>query len=65
MQQLVILGSTGSIGLSTLDVVRSNSDRYAVFGLVANTNAQTMAEQCLAFNPRYAVMGFCSRHQGH
>ena len=56
MKQLTLLGSTGSIGCSTLDVVRHNPDRFAVTALVAGKNVTRMAEQCLEFTPRYAVM---------
>ncbi len=56
MKQLTILGSTGSIGCSTLDVVRHNPDSFRVIALVAGKNVARMAEQCLEFSPRYAVM---------
>ncbi|AFJ48255.1 1-deoxy-D-xylulose-5-phosphate reductoisomerase [Shimwellia blattae] len=56
MKQLTVLGSTGSIGCSTLDVVRRNPERFSVTALVAGKNVARMAEQCLAFRPKYAVM---------
>lgn len=56
MKQLTILGSTGSIGCSTLDVVRHNPDHFRVIALVAGKNVSRMVEQCLEFSPRYAVM---------
>lgn len=56
MKQLTILGSTGSIGCSTLDVVRHNPERFRVIALVAGKNVSRMVEQCLEFSPRYAVM---------
>ncbi|VFS20535.1 1-deoxy-D-xylulose 5-phosphate reductoisomerase [Yokenella regensburgei] len=56
MKQLTILGSTGSIGCSTLDVVRHNPDRFAITALVAGKNVDRMVEQCLEFAPRFAVM---------
>lgn len=56
MKQLTLLGSTGSIGCSTLDVVRHNPEHYTVAALVAGKNVQRMVEQCLEFSPRYAVM---------
>jgi len=56
MKQLTLLGSTGSIGCSTLDVVRHNPEHYTVTALVAGKNVQRMVEQCLEFSPRYAVM---------
>lgn len=56
MKQLTILGSTGSIGCSTLDVVRHNPEHFRVTALVAGKNVTRMVEQCLEFTPRYAVM---------
>ena len=56
MKQLTVLGSTGSIGCNTLDVVRHNRERFAVTALVAGKNVERMVEQCLEFTPRYAVM---------
>ncbi|VEC65788.1 1-deoxy-D-xylulose 5-phosphate reductoisomerase [Escherichia coli] len=50
------LGSTGSIGCSTLDVVRHNPEHFRVVALVAGKNVTRMVEQCLEFSPRYAVM---------
>jgi 1-deoxy-D-xylulose-5-phosphate reductoisomerase len=56
MKQLTVLGSTGSIGCNTLDVVRHNRDRFAVTALVAGKNVDRMVKQCLEFAPRFAVM---------
>lgn len=56
MQRLTVLGSTGSIGRSTLDVVRRHPDSYRVVALAANTDVQRMLADCLAFRPRYAVL---------
>lgn len=56
-RNLTILGSTGSIGTSTLDVVRQNPDLYTVFALVAGRNIQGLAEQIAEFRPRVAVVG--------
>ncbi|WP_227318270.1 1-deoxy-D-xylulose-5-phosphate reductoisomerase [Cedecea davisae] len=56
MKQLTILGSTGSIGVSTLSVVRHNPEKFAVTALVAGSNVGKMVEQCLEFSPRFAVM---------
>ena len=56
MKHLTILGSTGSIGGSTLDVIRHNPEKFAIVALVAGKNASRMAEDCLEFQPRYAVM---------
>ncbi|MEB4677582.1 1-deoxy-D-xylulose-5-phosphate reductoisomerase [Enterobacteriaceae bacterium G50] len=56
MKQITVLGSTGSIGCSTLDVVRHNADHFSVTALVAGKNVDRMVEQCLEFSPRFAVM---------
>jgi 1-deoxy-D-xylulose-5-phosphate reductoisomerase len=50
MKQLTILGSTGSIGCSTLDVVRHNPDSFSITALVAGKNVDRMVEQCLEFS---------------
>ena len=55
-QRLSILGSTGSVGSNTLDVVARHPDRYEVFALSAATQVDRMLEQCARFKPRYAVM---------
>ena len=51
-----VLGSTGSIGISTLDVIARHPERFGVFALAANASVAAMQAQCLACNPRYAVM---------
>ena len=51
-QQVCILGSTGSIGKSTLDVIARNSEWFAVHSLVAGVNWQVMLEQVRQFRPR-------------
>ncbi len=56
MKTLTILGSTGSIGRSTLDVIRRGRDLYRVFGLVAGHNVEELASQILEFRPRVAVV---------
>ncbi|QDJ13323.1 1-deoxy-D-xylulose-5-phosphate reductoisomerase [Mergibacter septicus] len=56
MKKIVILGSTGSIGCSTLSVVAKNPEKYQVFGLVAGQNINLMLQQCLQFNPSFAAM---------
>jgi len=56
VMQVVVLGSTGSIGVSTLDVMRLHPDRYRVFALTASTHVERMFAQCLAHQPQYAVM---------
>ena len=55
-QRLTVLGSTGSIGTSTLDVVARHPDRFEVFALSAATQVDVMLSQCAQFKPRYAVM---------
>ena len=55
-QRLTVLGSTGSIGTNTLDVVARHPDRYEVFALSAATQVDLMLAQCAQFCPRYAVM---------
>ncbi|MFT3814566.1 MAG: 1-deoxy-D-xylulose-5-phosphate reductoisomerase [Acidovorax sp.] len=55
-QRLTVLGSTGSIGTNTLDVVRRHPERYEVFALSAATQVDAMLAQCAEFRPRYAVM---------
>ncbi len=56
VRNLTILGSTGSIGENTLDVVARHPDRFRVVALTANKGAAKMLEQCLRFQPRYAVL---------
>lgn len=51
-----ILGSTGSIGVNTLDVIARHPEQFEVYALAANTSVDKMLAQCLAFAPRYAVM---------
>jgi 1-deoxy-D-xylulose-5-phosphate reductoisomerase len=53
---VTVLGSTGSIGVSTLDVVSRHPERFRVIALTANGNVDRLAEQCRRFRPRYAVM---------
>ncbi len=53
---VAILGSTGSIGVSTLDVLRRHADRFRVVALTAHRDVETLLKQCLACEPDYAVM---------
>ena len=55
-QKVCILGSTGSIGLSTLDVIGRNPERYEVFALGARSSVDELERQCRAHTPRYAVL---------
>lgn len=56
IQSITVLGATGSIGVSTLDVVARHPDRYKVFALTADRRWQLLATQCLVHQPRYAVL---------
>ena len=56
MKKVAILGSTGSIGTQTLDVIRSNSDKLKVHSLVAYSNEAKLAEQAWEFKPHYAAL---------
>lgn len=53
---VVILGSTGSVGVSTLDVLRRHPDRFRVVALTAGRDVDGLFQQCLEFDPAYAVM---------
>ena len=53
---ITILGSTGSIGVSTLDVIARHPGRFRVVALTANSRVEALAEQCVRFRPGYAVM---------
>ena len=55
-QRITVLGSTGSVGVNTLDVVAAHADRFEVFALSAATQTELMLAQCVQFKPRYAVM---------
>jgi 1-deoxy-D-xylulose-5-phosphate reductoisomerase len=54
--RLTILGSTGSIGLQALDVVRSHKERFEIVGLSANRDAETLKEQAEEFEPVYIAL---------
>lgn len=56
MQRITILGSTGSIGTNTLDVIHRHRDRYQVIALCAHRQIDKLFDQCMAFSPRYAVV---------
>ena len=55
-QKITVLGSTGSIGKNTLDVVARHINQYEIFALSAATQVYLMLSQCAQFKPRYAVM---------
>lgn len=56
MKQISILGATGSIGDSTLKVIRHNRDRYQIHSLVAHKSVEKMLRLCLEFSPQYAIL---------
>ena len=55
-QRVTVLGSTGSVGLNTLDVISAHPERFEVFALSASTNVDLMLSQCAQFKPHYVVM---------
>jgi 1-deoxy-D-xylulose-5-phosphate reductoisomerase len=57
MKSLTLLGSTGSIGASTLDVVARHPDRFSIFALTAHSNHEKLAQQCIQYKPEWAVVG--------
>jgi 1-deoxy-D-xylulose-5-phosphate reductoisomerase len=56
VKKVAILGSTGSIGVNTLDVIRAHPDRFQVVALTAAKQIERLAEQCIEFNPAIAVV---------
>ena len=56
MKEITILGSTGSIGVNTLDVISRHRDKFHIKALTANTNLDVFLEQCIQHKPEYAVM---------
>jgi 1-deoxy-D-xylulose-5-phosphate reductoisomerase len=63
LKYITILGSTGSIGTQTLEVIAANKNQFAVFGLVANTSAELLIEQARAFRPEYVVIADEARYE--
>ena len=55
-QRIAVLGSTGSVGANTLDVIARHPDRFEVFALSAATQVDLMLQQCAQFRPQFAVM---------
>ena len=55
MENIVILGSTGSIGCNALQVIQLHKEKYKVFALTANKNVDLLTQQCLEFEPHYAI----------
>ena len=56
-RQVVILGSTGSVGSSTLEVIARHPGRFKVVALTAHRQIDALFDQCIAFQPQYAVVG--------
>jgi len=56
VRRLCVLGATGSIGLSTLDVVRRHPDKFKIMSLSAHSNVNVLLEQCVEFEPETVVM---------
>lgn len=56
MRTLTLLGSTGSIGTQTLDVIAAHPDQFSVFALAAHQNVDRLFAQCQQFSPQYAVL---------
>jgi len=56
IQHVTILGATGTIGVQTLDVISRHPDRFKVYALSANTNANSLFDLCALHSPRYAVL---------
>jgi 1-deoxy-D-xylulose-5-phosphate reductoisomerase len=61
--KLTILGATGSIGVSTLDVVARHPDRFEVVALTGHSQGGALAAQCRQFQPAYAVVGSATAAQ--
>ncbi len=57
MRHICVLGSTGSIGVSTLDVIRAHPDLFTVESLTAHSNIELLAQQCKEFKPKIVVVG--------
>lgn len=55
-QRVTVLGSTGSVGVNTLDVIAAHPDRFEIFALSAATQVDLMLGQCVQFKPKYVVM---------
>lgn len=57
MRHICVLGSTGSIGVNTLEVVRAHPDLFTIKALTAHSNIEVLAKQCIEFKPELAVVG--------
>jgi 1-deoxy-D-xylulose-5-phosphate reductoisomerase len=60
-QRVAILGSTGSVGTSTLDVIARHPERFEVVGLTSNQRVELLLEQCMRWRPRFAVLPDAAR----
>ncbi len=60
-KSVVVLGSTGSVGLSTLSVIDQNKDRFNTFALTANSNIDLLIQQCHVYQPQYLVISDASQ----
>ncbi|MES2500073.1 MAG: 1-deoxy-D-xylulose-5-phosphate reductoisomerase [Pseudomonadota bacterium] len=56
IKNVTVLGSTGTIGLQTLDVIARHADRYQVYALAANSSVEAILKQCIQFKPKFAVL---------
>lgn len=56
MKKILLLGSTGSIGLNTLEIVRTYPDKFKIAGLTVNKNIEELEKQIKEFNPKYVVV---------
>jgi 1-deoxy-D-xylulose-5-phosphate reductoisomerase len=63
IEQITVLGATGSVGLNTLDVIARHPDKYGVFALTANSKVDELAELCVVYKPKYAVLGSANAAQ--
>ena len=57
IKRVIILGSTGSIGMQTLDIIRDNPDKFCVAGLTCHSNIDTLIEQIQEFHPSAVSVG--------
>lgn len=62
-KQIAILGSTGSIGTQTLEVVRQNPNLFSVYVLTVNINAEALIQQAIEFKPKYAIICDKAKYQ--
>ena len=63
MKRIAVLGSTGSIGTQTLDIVRRHPDMFCIEMLVAGSNSELLIKQALEFNPNTVVIADKSKYK--